>query len=240
MKLRYIILALLFVNQLNAQFFRGIGVYGALTQSAHYYRNKDHALKDPAIFVPQYYYPTSHISGEGFNWGAGVFAEFLRYDRFRWQTEAEYANKSVREKDYIDQYLGIPAGGRSTNKNTYIQWNNYAKFYYPIFSYSHTYILAGARLEYLFRKSNTAFLPVSNDFPQFWFSGNLGVGYEFPLFKNFTGISEFHWNPDILRHRHANTFVRNRTFEYRVGIMWRPRVRRIDDCNAPKYHGPNY
>jgi hypothetical protein len=240
MKLKLIAIALLFSIQMGAQFFRGIGVYGALTQSAHYYRNKDHSLKDPMLFVPQYYYPTTHISKEGFNWGAGIFAEFLRYDRFRWQTEAEYVNKSVREKDYVDQYLGIANGGRSTNKNTYIQWNNYAKFYYPIFQYSHTYLMPGIRLEYLFNRSNTAFLPVSNDFPRFWFSGNVGLGYEFPLFKNFSGFGEFHWNPDILRHRHANTFVRNRTFEYRTGIMWRPRVRRIDDCNAPKYHGPNY
>lgn len=224
----------------NAQFFRGIGIFGAATQSAHYYKNKDHALKDPMIFVPSYYYPSTHISGEHFSWGAGVFAEFLRYDNLRWQTEFEYANKGAKEREIIDQYMGTRADSRGTNKYTYIQWNNYLKFYYPVFSFSHTYLMPGVRLEYLYKSSTPVFSSVSGDFPKFWFSGNVGIGYEFPLFKNFTGFSEFHWNPDVIRHKHGSTSVRNRTFELRVGIMWRKRVRRIDDCNAPKYHGPNY
>lgn len=240
MKFKILSISLFFSCCIHAQFFRGIGVFGALTQSAHYYKNKDESLKDPTIFVPQYYYPSTHISTEYFSWGAGVFAEFLRSDNYRWQTELEYANKGARETEIIDQYMGTRTNSKANNKYTYIQWNNYLKFYYPIFQYSHTYLMPGIRLEYLYKKSTPVFSSVSSNFPTFWFSGNIGVGYEFPLFKNFSGFAEYHWNPDILRHRHANTFVRNRTLEARFGVMWRPRVKRIDDCNAPKYHGPNY
>lgn len=239
---KYLILysSFIFAITAKAQFLRGIGIFGAATQSAHYYKNRDAGLKDPLVFVPSYYYPTSHISSEYFSWGAGVFAEFLRHDHFRWQTELEYANKGARETEVIDQYMGTRTDKKQNNKYTYFQWNNYLKIYYPIFSFSHTYLLPGIRLEYLYKSSTPVFSSVSGDFPRFWFSGNLALGYEFPLFKNISGFTEFHWNPDIIRHRHGSTVVRNRTFELRFGMIWRKRQRHIDDCNAPKYHGPNY
>ena len=100
--------------------------------------------------------------------------------------------------------------------------------------------MAGVKLEYLFRKSVVVFPEVANSFPTFWFSGDLGVGYEFPLFKKFSAFIETHWNPDVIRHTHDNVKARNRTFEVRGGIVMRPRKRRIDDCNAPVYKGPAY
>ena len=51
---------------------------------------------------------------------------------------------------------------------------------------------------------------------------------------------EYHWNPDIIRHTHDNVKVRNRTFELRVGLVYRKKKRSIDDCNAPRYNGPAY
>lgn len=224
----------------QAQFVRGIGIFGAGTMSAHNYLNKDYATRYEVPYDPAHFYPSTHASTEYFSWGAGVLAELLPYDNLRWQTELEYVNKGAKEREIIDLYSGDRTDSKSVNKYTYIQWNNFLKFYYPIFSFSHTYLLSGLRLEYLYNSSASVFRPVSNSFPKIWFSGNVGVGYEFPLFKTFTGFSEFHWNPDIIRHKHGNTGVRNRTYELRVGIMWRKRVRRIDDCNAPKYHGPNY
>ena len=67
----------------------------------------------------------------------------------------------------------------------YFQWNNYAKFYNPLGN-AHLYVMPGVRLEYLFKSSPTVFLPVSADFPKFWFSGDVGLGYEFPIFKKFS------------------------------------------------------
>jgi hypothetical protein len=34
--------------------------------------------------------------------------------------------------------------------------------------------------------------------------------------------------------------VRNRTFELRIGLIFRPAKGSIDDCNAPTYHGNYY
>lgn len=219
--------------QYGTPFFRGFGIFGAITESAHYYTN---SAKD----LSQVYYPPAHISKEYFNWGVGAFAEFLKSDNLRWQTELEYVKKGAKEKEIIDVTTGDRASNWGVNKYTYFQWNNYLKFYNPIGFGSHWYIMPGIRLEYLFRSSASVFTPVSGDFPTFWFSGNIGAGYEFPLFKKFSGIVEYHWNPDIIPHAHDNIKVRNRTFELRLGIMWRPKQRSIDDCNTPRYNGPAY
>lgn len=223
----------------SSQSFKGIGIYGALTQSAHYYTNTDTDRKLDTPFVYNRFYPQSHISKEFFNWGAGIFAEFGR-EGLRWQTELEYANKGAKERELLNPITGERASDFGKNKYTYIQWNNYLKFYRPLGFSSHWYIMPGIRLEYLFRNSASVFTPVSGDFPTFWFSGDIGVGYEFPLFKQISGLVEYHWNPDIIRHTHNNIKVRNRTFELRVGLVYRKKRRSVDDCNAPRYNGPAY
>ncbi|MCE3229119.1 MAG: hypothetical protein K0S32_3670 [Bacteroidetes bacterium] len=230
--------------QYGPQWFKGFGLFGALTQSAHYYKNLDQDKRDydPLNYSStySYYYPRNHISREGFNWGAGVFAELSPGDRVRWQTEFEYANKSVKEKELLDPLVGTRSDNFVKNKNTYIQWNNYLKFYNPMGYGSHWYVLAGVRLEYLFKRSISAYSAFAGNFARFWGSGDLALGYEFPITKKFSGFTEYHWNPDVLSHRFDNVRVRNRTFELRVGIMYRPRQRSIDDCNAPRYKGPAY
>ncbi len=240
MKKSLLLIATLSALNTKAQFFKGIGIFGALTESAHYYENLDTDKKSDSVYVPKHFYPQSHISKEFFNWGAGLFLEFSRGDRARWQTELEYANKGARERALINPVTGEREDAFRVNKYTYIQWNNYLKFYNPIGYASHWYFMAGVRLEYLLSSNGSSFPPVSGSFPKFWFSGDLGLGYEFPLFKKISAFTEFHWNPDIIRHRHDNTRVRNRTFELRLGLVYRKKKRSIDDCNAPRYNGPAY
>ncbi len=245
--MKKLLILLIFCFNLNfaqVQFFKGIGIFGALTESAHNYTNADQDKRDydPLNYAATYpyYYPRNHTSHEYFSWGAGLFAEFSTGDRLRWQTEFEYVNKGAKEKELLDPFDGTRAGSFSVNKMTYIQWNNYLKFYNPIGFGSHWYIMPGVRLEYLFSSSVSAYTQFAGNFSKFWFSGNIGLGYEFPITKRLSGIAEYHWNPDIIPHKFDNVRARNRTFELRVGIVYRPRHRRIDDCNAPRYNGPAY
>jgi hypothetical protein len=225
----------------KAQFFRGIGVYGALTQSCHKYKNGDATKKVDTLFVPEYYYPQNHISREYFSWGAGIFAEFLRNDGVRWQTELSYTKKGANEKEIIDQYMGTRSNSFSANKYTYIQWNNYLKFFGPFGLRENIYLMPGIRLEYKLNQSVSVFNGYASELPRIWYSGNIGVGYEFPLFRNFYGIVEEHYNPDLYNLKVKNNVrIRNRTFETRFGIIWRPKRRAIDDCNTPRYKGPKY
>ncbi|MBA2611068.1 MAG: outer membrane beta-barrel protein [Bacteroidetes bacterium] len=245
--MKKVLILFLFVCLQNAkaQFFQGVGIFGAVNHSAHYYTNTNRDQKDanvdsPGNFPYNAYYPENHISHEYFSWGAGIFAELLNREHLRWQTEIEYTHKGAKEKELIDPFIGTRSGGFSTNKYTYIQWNNYLKFYNPIGLSSHWYIMPGIKLDYLFNSSVSAFTAYSGAFPKIFFSGDLGLGYEFPIIKNFYGFTEYHWNPDILSHHKDGVTYRNRTFELRVGIMYRPRKKRIDDCNAPRYNGPAY
>lgn len=224
----------------SQKLFKGVGVFGALTVSKHEYKNLDTDKKDTS-YVYAHFYPQSHVSKEFLNWGAGIFVELSRNENVRWQTELEYANKGAKEMGLVNIYTGDRTGTFSNNKLTYIQWNNYAKFYNPIFSQAHWYFMAGVRLEYLFRSAPTVYGDVIGSFPKFWFSGDLALGYEFPVAKKISVFTEAHWNPDVIPHKfNGNTNVRARTFEVRAGLVLRPRKRRIDDCNAPVYRGPAY
>lgn len=223
--------------------FKGVGVFGALTVSKHEYNNLDTEKKDTS-FVFQHYYPQSHVSREFLNWGAGIFLELSKRSDIRWQTELAYINKGAREMPLLMSQIystGVRSGTWVNTKMTYIQWNNYAKFYNPIFASAHWYFMAGVRLEYLFKSAPGTYGDVIATFPKFWFSGDLALGYEFPVTEKIGVFIEEHWNPDIVPHKYnGNTRVRARTFETRVGLVLRPRKRRIDDCNAPVYKGPAY
>jgi opacity protein-like surface antigen len=228
----------------QGSFFKGIGVFLAGTESAHTYKNSDQDKRyinpdSPTNFSPNAYYPRNHTSREYFNWGFGVFAEFSKRENIRWHTEFEYVKKGASEKELIDPFFGTRAGSYSVNKYTYIEWNNYLKFYNPIGMRAHWYFMAGIRLQYLFSSSISAYAPYSS-FGTIGFSGDAALGYEFPITKRWSGFTEFHWNPDIIRHKTNSTKVRNRTYELRIGVVYRPRQKRIDDCNAPRYKGPAY
>ena len=238
-KTKLLLLFTLTICAAQAQFkYKGVGIFGSLTQSAHHYNNLDTDKKDTTFNI-NHYYPETHYSKEFFNWGAGAFVEFGNQD-LRWQTELEYINKGAKEMALTNPFTGERSGSFSSTKLTYIEWNNYLKFYYPL-GYAHCYWMPGIRLEYLFKKSAGAYSDVVNSFPTFWFSGDIAVGYEFPLFKKFSAFAEYHWNPDIIPYTYnSNTKIRKRTFELRLGVMMRPRKRSIDDCTAPTYKGPAY
>jgi hypothetical protein len=239
MRKNLLIIFLMSAGFLSAQsFIKGYGFFGSGTSSKHEYRNEDTDKKNDSLYLP-YFYPQTHISKERLSWGAGAFLELGR-EKVRWQTEVAYMNKGAKEMALTNAYTGERSGTYETNKMTYIQWNNYLKFYNPIFSAAHWYWMAGVRLEYLFRQSTPVFSDFSGNFPKFWFSGDVALGYEFPLFRRLHAFSEFHWNPDIISRKQDNTKLRARTFELRVGIVIRKKKRSIDDCNAPRYKGPAY
>lgn len=223
---------------LMAQFvYRGAGIFGALTSGAHYYTNtlwEENPLDTSFAAL----YPQSHHSKERLSWGAGAFAEFGG-PALRWQTELEYCNKGAREMEVVNPRTGLRSGSYEANRLAYIQWNNYAKYFFPL-GFELGYVMAGVRGEYLLRNSSPVFTPVSSDFPKFWFSGDAAIGYEFLLVKKFSAFVELHWNPDILKHEHGAIRARSRTFELRIGVVMRPKKRSVDDCNAPVYKGPAY
>lgn len=243
MRIKLSIISLVILNSINAQsLIKGFGFFGSVTSSKHEYRNSDTDKKNDTLPLVQYFYPQTHISKERISWGAGVFIEIGK-ERVRWQTEASYINKGAKEMPFAPPgsfFTGDRTGTYQANKLTYIEWNNFIKFYNPIFSNAHWYIMPGIRLEYKFKQSTPVFSDFAGTFPKFWFSGDIGLGYEFPLYKRFSAFTEGHWNPDIIPHKQANTSIRARTFELRAGIVIRPRKRRIDDCNAPRYKGAGF
>lgn len=223
-------------------FLKGYGVFISGTSSKHEYRNADTDKKTDSIFDVSYFYPQTHISKERLSWGGGIFAELGR-ERVRWQTELAYMNKGAKEMPFAPPgsfITGDRTGSFQTNKYTYIQWNNYLKFFYNAGGGTNWYWMVGVRGEYLFRQSTPVFSDFSGNFPKFWFSGDASLGYEFPLFRRLHVFAEGHWNPDIISHKQSNTAIRARTFELRTGIVIRQRKRAIDDCNAPRYNGPAF
>ncbi|MBI2721196.1 MAG: hypothetical protein HYX39_03365 [Bacteroidetes bacterium] len=243
MKKILIVLTLFLSLKNKAQFFRGVGVFGAVTESTNFYKNTQQDQRDwnrdsLTGYNRTYYYPQNTISREYFSWGAGIFAEFGG-NYGRWQTELEYVNKGGKIRELTEPFNGIRNADYSTNKYTYIQWNNYLKYFGPFGLHPNLYLMPGVRLEYQFSSSTSVYAPYST-FPKFWFSGNLGLGYEFPILKKINAFVEYHWNPDIIYHKKDQVKARNRTFELRFGLVYRPKKRSIDDCNAPRYKGPAY
>ncbi|MBK6521661.1 MAG: hypothetical protein IPG08_04650 [Sphingobacteriaceae bacterium] len=103
MKKIVLILSLIFIQQqLFAQVFKGIGAYGALTESRHKYKNIDAGSRQfTAIDYannPDYYSGRNYVGKEHFSWGAGIFAEFSSNYAARWQTEISYTKKGSKEK----------------------------------------------------------------------------------------------------------------------------------------------
>jgi hypothetical protein len=228
---------LLLVFETNAQFFRGVGLFVAGNSSMHRYRNFN--VKDPNNFDYNAYYVDNHHSHDLQSFGVGLVLEFLRYDNVRWQTEIEYTNKGGLDREF-NPYTGEKAG-YAPNMYTQIQWNNFLKYFLPPGDKGQPYFMLGGRLEYTMSRAITSYAVVSGTRPTVWFSGDVGIGYERFTWKRFHPFIEFHWNPDIIyQPAVAGSTMRNRTYELRIGIMYRPLRKGIDDCNAPKYHGNYY
>lgn len=125
MKKIVLILSLVLLQQhVFSQFFKGIGAYGALTESRHKYKNKDAGSRQfTAIDYasnPDFYNGRDYVGKEHFSWGAGIFAELSSNYAARWQTEISYTKKGSKEKNLTDPFTGARSGFQ-TNKYTYIQ-----------------------------------------------------------------------------------------------------------------------
>lgn len=243
-KIIIILLTLIGINA-NAQFFRGVGLFVAGNSSMHRYRNINPKTieRTDANFLTDaanQYYPDNHHTHDLQLWGVGLVGEFLRYDNVRWQTEIEYTMKGALDKEYLWQIdTKLPY---APNVYSMVQWNNFLKYFIRQGRKGAPYVMAGARLEFITSRSITSYAVLSALRPAVWFSGDLGVGYEWFATKKWHPFIEFHWNPDVMYQPSPipGASMRNRTYELRIGIMFRPLPKSIDDCNAPKYHGNYY
>lgn len=245
MKKLIIVLLILCGIEANAQFFRGVGLFVAGNSSMQRYRNlnpKTIQRGDPNFLTDaqNQYYPDNHHSHDLQLWGVGLVGEFLRYDHLRWQTELEYTMKGGLDKEY---FWDIDAKGPAApNVYSMMQWNNFLKYFLYEGDKGAPYVMVGGRLEFITSRSITSYAVISAVRPAVWVSGDVGVGYEWFMTKKWHPFIEFHWNPDVMYQPSPipGASMRNRTFELRIGIMYRPAPRSIDDCNAPKYHGNYY
>lgn len=233
MKKLAILIFLLSASLANAQFIQGMGIFGAGTSSRHDYENNN----NPDSMFLRILYPEPHRSAERLSWGAGIVFEMLPFRGFRWQSEIEYINKGAKEIHYlVNPFTGERR--KEVNKYKYIAWNNFAKFRLETFNFTSS-LLIGARLEYNLGKSTPAYGTYAGDFKKLWISPDVGVGFEPYSFRKIKIFTELHYNPDVRRQvDKSNVLVSNRTWELRIGIMYRKKKMNDLDCNAPRYHDP--
>jgi hypothetical protein len=220
---------------LQAQFFRGVGIFVGITESSHRYINT--AREDDSLFTHTYPAP-SHRSAEYFSFSVGILGEFLKYQNFRWQTEIEYCNKGAVESQLLDRWP-ITRAGASANAFSYIQWNNFAKIFMNEGYRGTPYFMLGARLEYNLQRGITAYPEVMAAVPKITVSPDVAIGYEFITYSKWKPFVELHYNPDLIKTHVGSVAQWNRTIELRVGVIYRPQ-KAFDDCNAPRYHGSDY
>ena len=220
--------------QVQAQFFRGVGLFGALTSSRHRYVNTSSVNE---LYVHKFPSP-SHKSAEYLSWGAGIFGEFLKYDHVRWQTEFEYCNKGAKERPFLSPFT-TDRGPATANALSYIQWNNYVKFFFNEGYRGTPYLMLGGRIEYNLRRSVSIYPTVINPLPKINVSPDAAIGYEFVTYGRFKPFVEVHYNPDLINKQVDNIAFNNRTWELRVGIIFRPEKSQ-ENCNAPRFHGSGY
>lgn len=234
-KISLIVTVIVLATQAKAQFFRGAGLFAGATMSSHRYVNPTPV--DSFYFTHTQPAP-AHRSAEYFSWSVGVFAEFLKYSHVRWQTEIEYCNKGAIERPLLFPWPAV-RGGPTANSYVNIQWNNFAKIFMNEGYRGTPYLMLGGRLEYNLSRAITAYPAVAGLMPKFTATPDVGVGYEFSAYSPFKLFTEFHYNPDLIKVHTGPVVFWNRTFELRVGIIYRPQ-KALDDCNAPRYHGTNY
>lgn len=217
---------------LKAQFLQGIGFFGSGTSSRHDYLNSNSVDSVPFRILT----PESHRSSERQSWGAGVVFEMFSFSGFRLQSEIEYINKGAVEKNELVNIF-TNERKRGVSKYKYIAFNNFAKFRMETFNFTSS-LLIGARLEYNLGKSIDAYNQVADNFKKLWVSPDIGIGFEPYSYRKLKIFTELHYNPDVRRQYNKNNVAaNNRTWELRVGIMWRKKKMNDLDCNAPRYHG---
>lgn len=236
-KIIILILCLQVVGQMQAQqFLRGFGFFVGATESRHRYIN---SLPVDSFNFAHTYNAPSHHSAEYFSWSVGILGEFLKYDKIRWQTEFEYCNKGAIESELLDRVTG-ERGPKVANTYANIQWNNYAKIFIREGYRGLPYVMLGARLEYNFKRATPAYALVAGSIPKIAVTPDVALGYEFIVYSRWKPFVEFHYNPDLIKFKQGPVTMWNRTFELRVGLIFRPAGKAFDDCNAPTFRGKAY
>lgn len=220
--------------EVHAQFVRGVGIFIGVTTSRHRYKN----LSAPDSIYSNKFAAPSHKSAEYVSWSVGILGEFLKYDHIRWQTELEYCNKGAVEHPFLSP-VNSDRGPATANALSYIQWNNYAKIFFNEGYRGTPYWMIGGRLEYNLQRSITIYPTVVGALPKINFSPDVAIGYEFVTYSKFKPFVELHYNPDLIPKKMANMVFNNRTWELRIGIIYRPE-KKLDNCNAPRFHGSGY
>ncbi|HEX7413110.1 MAG TPA: hypothetical protein VF411_03610 [Bacteroidia bacterium] len=225
--------------QAQYRFLQGIGAFIGETSSRDKYINSNPTdLKSDPNFL--HAHPPSHNSTERESWSAGVYVEMLRSADWRWVSEIDFCNKGAKEGDELLNPITNQTTS-ATNKYGNIQWNNHLKRWIDIGLRFKTYAMVGARIEYTLIKSTPAYSYVAGNAAKITVSPDAAVGAEFHLRGPWNLFAEEHYNPDILKLYNKNhVWLRNRTWETRVGIIYRFKsgIGAVDlDCNAPRYHG---
>lgn len=167
----YLILLFSFSFTARAQFLDAVGAAAGVTYGKH--------LWSPEAFSTQERYLL------GFN-GAGL-VEFLTGKTFRWRVELEYNQMGSKELIF----------SMYKNRTTYITLNNYLKIQTRLWKIM-PYILIGPRVEYLLQNSPQVYGNVIGAFPKFWFTGAVGIGFEWINRGLFRPFIEGFYNRDIL------------------------------------------
>ncbi len=202
------------------QFVSGLGFFAAGNASRHRYSDKN----TPETFG-------SHRGRLILRPGGGIVGDFFP-GNVKWRTEFEYSMLGSKETVSVEG-----SNQKFRNKLDYIDWNNFLKVQLETYS-GFPYLMAGARVEYLFRNKPQAYIPVMNSLSQFHFSWDVAAGFEFMAYGPARLFAEYHFFSDIpALYNKDNVKVRGITHELRVGIMFRFQ-NKGDNCNAPIYNDP--
>jgi len=185
------------------QFFKGIGITGGVTLAKekwflNYPDGSSSIQKKKNIF--------------GFN--GSLRAEFIDNDNFRWVTEIQFNQKGCKDKTDSSTFR---------NRINYLCWNNFLKLQYETFD-GFPYILLGPRVEYLLSQ-RTPSPAIAGGFNKFNFSLSAGAGFEKVVYSYFKPFIEIHFNRDTpFYYAYKSSFldIRNRTWEFRIGVIYRP------------------
>lgn len=187
----------------SGQFFQGIGITAGVTKAKQKW------------FLEMPDASTQIIKKKniiGFN--GSLRAEFINSDYVRWVTEFQFNQKGCKDK------------GDSTtfrNRLNYICWNNFLKLQFETFE-GFPYLLMGPRVEYTLTQA-TKSPAITGAFEKLNFSWSVGAGFEKIVFSNFKPFIEMHYNPDTpfyYAYDNAPLNIRNRAWELRIGIIYRP------------------
>jgi hypothetical protein len=208
----------LFISAGFAQFVSGVGFFAGGMGSRHKYKDGN----DPERFG-------SHKGKLLYRLCGGVVGDFFPGDYVKWRSEFEYNMQGSRELVTVDG-----AEKKYKNKLDYISWNNFMKVQTEIFA-GFPYVLAGGRVEYLFKNKPQVYEAVMNDLGKFHFSWDVGAGFEFMAYGPARLFAEYHYHSDIIPlYKKDNVKVNNLTHELRVGVMFRF-SKKGESCNAPTY-----